>query len=159
MKRPFLLAAPLLLASLAAQALDVHVMQAWSRATPPGADTGVGYLTLHNGGTRAAKLVSISSPRATAVEMHESRLEGGLSRMSPVADLIVPAGGMVRFEPNGKHLMLVGLKSPLQAGEHVPVSFTFEGEPPVQAELVVRPLGATAAPAPASGTGHDHLHD
>lgn len=146
MKRPLVLAAALL-SSFAAQALDVHVMQAWSRATPPGTDVGVGYLTLHNGGDKPAKLVSVTSPRASAVELHESSIANGLSQMRPVTELVVPAGGMVRFEPNGKHLMLVGLKGPLQAGERVPLSFTFEGEPPMQAELVVRPLGAVAAPA------------
>lgn len=151
MKRPLALAA-LLVASFGAQALEVHVMQAWSRATPPGMDVAVGYLTLHNGGDKPARLVAIASPRAAGVEMHETRIENGISSMRPVGELIVPPGGMVRFEPNGKHLMLVGLKMPLQAGEHVPVSFTFEGEQPVTAELVVRPLGAAAAPA----AEHDH---
>ena len=153
MRRSLAFAAALL-ASFCAQALEVHVTQAWSRATPPGADVGVGYLTLHNGSDKPARLVAVTSPRASAVELHESNIANGLSQMRPVADLVVPAGGLVRFEPNGKHLMLVGLKSPLHAGEHVPVSFSFEGEQPLQVELVVRPLVATPEPPPPEHAHH-----
>ena len=143
--------------AVAAQA-EVHVLQPWSRATPPGVEVGVGYLALHNGGPKPARLVSMTSPRAAAVEMHESSLApNGTSSMRPVKELVIPAGGMVTLQPNGKHLMLVGLKAPLKEGEHVPLTMTFQGEAPVQLELEVRSIGASA-PAPASAPAGEHEH-
>jgi copper(I)-binding protein len=143
----------LALASTAAHAVDVHVMQAWSRASTPGATEAVGYLTLHNGSGKPQRLLGASSPRARAVEMHESRVNAnGVSEMRPLADVTIPADAMVRFEPNGKHLMLVGLSAPLKAGEKVPLTLRFEGEAPLETVLDVRPLGSVAAP----GTEHDH---
>jgi copper(I)-binding protein len=143
----------LALASTAAHAVDVHVMQAWSRASTPGANEAVGYVTLHNGSGKAQRLLGASSPRAESVEMHESRVNAnGVSEMRPLAEVTIPADGMVRFEPNGKHLMLVGLKGPLKAGEKVPVTLRFEGEAPLEVVLDVRPLGSVAAP----GKEHEH---
>ncbi len=46
--------------------------------------------------------------------------------------------------------MLVGLRSPLVAGERIPLTLTFAGEAPLRIELEVRPLTAEAPAA------HDH---
>jgi len=156
MTSPWRACAAMLLLSAAtlARAADVHVMEAWSRATPPGTTVGVGYLVLHNAGSQPLRLTGASSPRAAAVEMHETRVDAkGLSTMRPVKDVTIAPGTAVRFEAGGKHLMLVGLESPLVAGERVPLTLTFAGEPPLSLELDVRPLGAVA-PAPHD----DHAH-
>ena len=54
--------------------------------------------------------------------------------------------------------MLHGLKTPLVAGERVPVILTIANDRPVELLLEVQPIGAMGpAPAPATG-GHDHHH-
>jgi copper(I)-binding protein len=40
--------------------------------------------------------------------------------------LDLPAGHVVRLEPGGAHLMLMGLKQPLTVGQRVRLSFTVE---------------------------------
>ena len=143
----------LLLLAASASAQDIQAMQAWSRATPPGTTVGVGYVMLHNTGKQPRVLVAAASPVAGAVEMHESRLaNSGLAEMRPLRKLVVPAGGALTFEPSGKHLMLVGLKAPLVAGQRVPVTFQFQTGEPVTVELEVRSLTDTG-PAAA-----DHHH-
>jgi periplasmic copper chaperone A len=143
----------LLVATGAFAAGDIHAMQAWSRATPPGTTVGVGYLTLHNVGKQARTLVSLSSPVAAAVEMHETtRTPDGMSRMRPLASITIPPDGTLTFEPSGKHLMLVGLKAPLVAGQVFPVTLKFEGQAPMTLEFDVKPLTGDARPA------HDHGH-
>ena len=59
--------------------------------------------------------------------------------------------GSVELKPGGMHLMLLGLKQPLQPGQSVPLTLRFEkaGEVPVQ--LQVQGTGA-----PAQDAGHDH---
>ena len=157
-RRPnvFLLSAAALLwlCAGAVNAADVRAMQAWSRATPPGVTVGVGYVMLHNEGKQPRLLVGASSPAAATVEMHETTLgNNGLSQMRPVKKLTVPPGGEVTFEPNGRHLMLVGLKAPLVAGQRVPVTLTFDKGEPVSFELEVLALTATG---PAAAEHHHH---
>ena len=132
-----------------ANAGDVRAEQPWSRATPPGITVGVGYVTLRNAGPQPQVLESATSPMATAVEMHENRnSDQGLTQMRPVTTVTIPARGNVAFEPSGLHLMLVGLKAPLVAGQRVPVGLRFKDGTTLAIELEVRPLTAVA-PAPA----------
>ncbi|MET0290743.1 MAG: copper chaperone PCu(A)C [Steroidobacteraceae bacterium] len=142
--RSFVLAMFALIASAAASAADLHVMQPWSRSTPPGVTVGVGYVMLHNLGPRPQVIVSATSPAAERVEMHETkRTPEGLTQMRPLEKVTVPPSGAFSFEPNGPHLMLVGLKAPLVTGQKVPVSLKFESGETVNFELEVRDLAAT----------------
>jgi hypothetical protein len=152
-----LLRTSLLLLAGAPMALggDIHAMQAWSRATPPGTTVGVGYLTLHNTGSEPRLLESASSPVAATVEFHETRRGAeGLTQMRPLQNVSIASGATLRFEPNGRHLMLVGLKAPLVEGQRIPLTLNFKGEAPLTLELEVRSLTAVdAVPA------HQHQHD
>jgi len=71
-------------------------------------------------------------------------LVGGVMHMRPVTDLLLPAHGELRFAPESLHLMLLGLKSPLVAGEHVPLVLTFKSGVHVSADAVVRGLSEGA---------------
>ncbi|MEG8019573.1 copper chaperone PCu(A)C [Sphingomonas sp. LR55] len=53
-------------------------------------------------------------------------MDGGVMRMRQLVDgLAVPAGGTATLAPSGNHIMLIGLKSPLKAGERVPATLRF----------------------------------
>jgi iron complex transport system substrate-binding protein len=112
------------------------VESGWARPTSEGMTMGAGYLTIRNPGP-AVHLVAARSALATRVEVHESRLEGGMARMRAVPDLLVGAGQTLRFEPGGLHLMLIGLTTSLRAGAHVPLVLRFEPGGEVAADLVV----------------------
>jgi iron complex transport system substrate-binding protein len=146
-------------AALLALALDgvaaaaerpIAVEAAWARPTVAGATVGAGYLVIRNHGPDADRLQGASSPRAVRVEMHESRVEGGMAQMRPVASLPIAAGASVRFEPGGLHLMLVGLQGPLVAGERVPLRLRFERAGVVDTALEVRDPQAPVAAPPAA---------
>jgi copper(I)-binding protein len=142
MSRIAALAALLLLAASASAAGPVRIEGAWSRPTPPGVAVGVGYLVLVNTGA-ADRLLRASSPRAGAVEFHESKLDHGIERMRELDAVPLPAGGRVAFAPGGLHLMLMGLRQPLVTGERVPLVLEFERAGRVETALVV---GAGASP-------------
>lgn len=126
----------------------VRIGHPFSRATPPGARVGAGYMTLENGGTVADRLVSASSPRAGAVEVHSSDMTDGVMRMRRVeGGLAIPAGATVTLAPGGGlHLMLMNLAEPLRAGERVPLELRFEHGGTVQTELAVEAMGGGADP-------------
>ena len=118
-----------------------------SRATPAGAPTGVGYLTLTNDGDTPDRLVSASSPAADHVEIHEMKITDGVMSMRPVpGGLAIPPHGSVALKPGSYHLMLIGPKHPFVAGQTIPVTLTFERAGPAQIELAVKPIGVIAPP-------------
>lgn len=133
-------------------ASPLEISRPWSRATPPGATTGAGYLAIANPGKTPDRLVGGSTPVAAKLEIHEMSMTGGVMRMRPVAGgLVIGAGQTVTLKPGGYHLMLIGLKRPLKAGESVPVTLTFERAGPVKTALDVQATGA----APAAPSHHD----
>jgi len=131
--------------SVRAQAA-VHVRDAWARATPAGARMGAIYLTIRS--DQADRLTGAAVPRAIAGEtqIHEVVTvvdsSGGDATprmtMRQVAGLDLPAGEDVQLKPGGFHIMLIDLKKPLTAGEHVAVTLTLERAGRRQVTAVVR---------------------
>jgi copper(I)-binding protein len=119
------------------QAGDISIQHPWSRPTMEGMSMGVGYLTLINRGKTADTLVAVSSPAADSVEIHETRMVDGMARMRPRADIALAPGSTVKLEPNGIHLMLVGLRAPLTAGSTLPLTLEFRGAGRVTIEATV----------------------
>lgn len=125
-----------------AHAGPLRLERGWSRPVPAGLSVGVGYGVVVNDGPRPDRLVSASSPAARSVELHESMMStgpgGAMSHMAPLAGVDVPAHSRVAFAPDGRHMMLLGLKRPLKPGETAPVTLVFQHAGPVRATLAVR---------------------
>jgi copper(I)-binding protein len=125
------------------QAATVQAVGAICRPTPVGRQMTGCYLTLTT--PSADRLVSARSPEANQVQIHESRIESGMMMMRELREgLPLPAGETVALEPGGNHLMLLGVKEPLVAGDTVSLTLTFETSPPLQ---VTARVGQPAAPA------------
>jgi len=123
----------------------VQVAGAICRPTPVGRQMTGCYLTLTS--AAADRLVSASSPEAGRVQVHESRIESGMMMMRELRDgLPLPAGETVSLAPGGNHLMLLGVKEPLVAGDTVALTLTFETSAPVGITATVgQPTPAPAA--------------
>lgn len=156
------LPAALLAASLAATSAFAHdykigaieVGHPWSRATPPTAPSAVGFLTLANKGTAPDRLVSIQSPAAKQVELHEMKMDGNVMRMRELEKGVALAPGQtVELKPGGYHVMFIGLKAPFVKDQKVPATLVFEKAGKVDVEFSVEALGASA---PAAMDGHKH---
>ena len=63
---------------------------------------------------------------ATAVELHQTSMEGGMMKMAPVDGIALPAGERVELKPGGLHVMLIGLQRELKAGEKLKLKLYFE---------------------------------
>ena len=125
----------------------VKVVEPWTRATPPGASVGAGYMTIANDGARPVRLLGGETPVAEKVEVHAMSMDGGVMRMRPLTDgLEVPAGGEVELKPGDMHLMLIGMKRPLIEGESVPITLVFDGGVRLDAMLSVEGIGGTHGP-------------
>jgi periplasmic copper chaperone A len=122
---------------------DLVITQAWSRATPGGAKTGGGYLTIENKGSAPDKLIGASADVAGKVEVHEMAVNNGVMKMRPVeGGLTIEPGKTVKLAPGGYHLMMTGLKSPLKQGDRLPITLQFEKAGKVTVSLDVEGIGA-----------------
>jgi hypothetical protein len=108
------------------------------RATVRGVPTSAAYMTIENHGKTPDKLLSIDCACADTAMMLESRTRNGISSMVMLKDLAIPAGGKVTFKPDGLHVMLVGLKAPLKAGDLQEMTLRFEKVGVVKAGFKVR---------------------
>ena len=103
------------------------VLQSRATASLPGAGNSAVYLTIHNAGSQADRLLSASSPQAAKVEMHATMMmSGGMAKMHSLSAIDVPLGGTVSMAPGGTHLMVTGAKQPLQAGGKLSLTLQFE---------------------------------
>jgi copper(I)-binding protein len=118
----------------------------WARATPKGAKVSAGYLTITNKGKEPERLIGGSAAVASRFEVHATVTENGVGQMRQVNSLEIKPGETVEFRPGGMHVMFMGLKQPLQAGQSVKGTLVFEKAGTVAVEFAVQPPGA-AAPA------------
>jgi periplasmic copper chaperone A len=116
---------------------------AWARATAPGQEVGAVYLTIRNDGAKDDRLLGGSTPAAQSVEIHSMRMDSTIMRMRRQDGLDIPAGGSAELGPGGTHLMLVGLKAPLVAGETIPLGLDFAKAGRKEIRVGVRPIGSS----------------
>ncbi|WP_414833518.1 copper chaperone PCu(A)C [Afifella sp. YEN Y35] len=125
---------------------NLEIGHPWTRATPPSATAGGGFLKITNTGDEDDRLVSASSPISSRVELHTMDMSGGVMKMRQLEDGIpVPAGATVELKPGSLHVMFIDLTAPIEEGANVPVTLTFERAGSVDVEM---PASAVGAPGP-----------
>ncbi len=117
---------------------DLTLSDLQVRATVAGLPTSAAYLTISNAGKTPDTLLGIDCACAASAMMHRSEIKNGVSSMSMVGKLEIPAGGKVAFRPDGLHVMLVGLKGPLKAGGMQEMTLRFQKAGTVKAGFHVR---------------------
>lgn len=141
--RSFIISAAALLVSFshntyAEQLGNLHIDRAYARATMPGQTSGGAYVTIENKGKDADKLISVSSPAAKSAEIHTMAMDGNVMRMREVPHIDITPGSKITMKPgDGYHIMLIGIKQPLKAGDKVPLTLMFEKSGKVEIEALV----------------------
>lgn len=96
---------------------SVHIAQLWARATPKGASVGAAYMTITNNGTTPDRVSCLSSEVGDKSQIHSMTMHGGTMKMRPAqGGLEIKPGETITLKPSGFHIMLIGLKHPLQEG-------------------------------------------
>ncbi len=121
----------------------IEIVRPWTRATPPTAQSGGGFLVVTNKGTAPDRLIAAKSPAADKVEIHEVKMDGNVMRMREIEKgLEIPPGGTVELKPGGFHVMFMGLKAPFAKDARVPLTLVFEKAGSIDIELPVQAMGA-----------------
>ncbi|HVT98214.1 MAG TPA: copper chaperone PCu(A)C [Acidobacteriaceae bacterium] len=118
---------------------NIRVDGAWAAPTPNGAQTGVAYMVIHNQGPNDDRLVGGTSPAADKIQVHEMKVTNDIMEMREVVDgLPVAAGRTAELKPGGFHMMLIGLKRQLRAGQDIVLTLRFEHAGEVLVHVPVR---------------------
>jgi len=121
----------------------IEIGSPWARASSHATGDGGGFFTLANKGMVPDRLIAASSPVAERVEIHAIKVVGSGIRMALRENgLALSPGTTLTLKPRGYHLLLVGLKTPLEEGARAAVTLTFEHAGNIDIELVA------AAPGP-----------
>jgi copper(I)-binding protein len=125
----------------ATESAHVRTSHAWIRTLPGNLPAG-GYVVLENDADQPATLSRVSSAAYASVMLHHSSTAGGMSRMTMVDVLAIPAHGSVVLAPAGYHLMLMQPKSPVKPGDTVKVTLTFADGSSLPTDFIARPANA-----------------
>ena len=121
---------------------DLYVKHPYSVPSITGAKNGVAYFKgIKNSGANADQLIAVKTQVAERAELHVMKMEGDVMKMRPLSSIDIPAESEVSFakgNPNGYHVMLMGLKKPLNDGDKFLVRLTFKHAGEVEVEVWVQ---------------------
>ena len=131
-------------------------------ATPKGAPVAGGDMTITNKGSAPDRLVGGSTAVAGGFEVHSMTMDQGVSKMRPVeGGLEIKPGETVELKPGSFHVMLPGLKQPLEKGQKVKATLQFEKAGKVDIEYTVEAAGTARRHQPGTtidmAIRRDHL--
>jgi len=135
-------------------AQNVTISNSWVRATVQGQKATGAFMTVTS--KENSKLIAVSSPIASIVEIHEMKMDKDVMKMSALPNgLDLPAGKAVDLKPGGFHIMLMDLKLPLNKDVAVPLTLTFQDSSGKKSQQVVQ---VPVSVQPPFGQGMNHQH-
>lgn len=103
---------------------QTQVEDAWVRATVAGQQATGAFMTVT--ASSDSKLLSVQTPVAKIVQIHESTMKNDVMSMQPVDFVALPAGKAVTLDPHSYHVMLIDLVGQVKEGDKVPLTLTVE---------------------------------
>jgi len=115
----------------------IEVSKPWARTSTQGMNSAV-YFVIQNHNAEMDELIDVTSDVADAVEVHESKMEGGVMKMNHVGSVALEPSAKVEFMPGGHHVMLIGLKRDLKAGDEIEITLQFKNSPDLTIKAIVK---------------------
>jgi copper(I)-binding protein len=131
---------------LPSYACDKHGMKienAWARANvvTESGNSAI-FVDIVNHSDSDDKLISAATDICKTVELHTHKKIGNVYQMRPIETISLPKGKKVSLKPGGLHIMLLNLKKPLNEGDTIQVTFTFEKAAEQTVDIEVRKAAA-----------------
>jgi periplasmic copper chaperone A len=136
-----------------AETHPVQVHQPFVRLLPPTQPNTAAFMVLENTSARNLALLRADSEASRVVELHDHQMVDGMMQMREVQRIDLPAGARTELKPGGLHVMLIGLREPLQEEQQVPITLIFDDG----SRLEIRaPVRHPASESPMHHHGHRH---
>jgi copper(I)-binding protein len=127
----------LLLGACQGRPREPKVEEVWVRLPAVKGEQGAAYFRLE-GNIEGTRLTSVTSPLIRRIELHETVVKNGVTRMEKRKEIDFPYRGALEFKPGGRHAMLFGINKAVKPGGIVPLTFSFNTAPPVTVDAEVR---------------------
>lgn len=102
---------------------EVGIHDGYARASNP--KSGAAFMLLHNGTDEECTLVGVISDVAEKTELHTHKDENGVMRMLSADPIVMPARSQHELVRGGDHIMMMGLKAPLENGQDIALQLDF----------------------------------
>ncbi len=105
--------------------------------TADGQKNGAVYISFFNNSNQNFIINSVKTEVAMKAEIHDVKIKDDIVKMVMLESLNIGKKEQVFLQPGGKHVMLFGLKKKLAEGEKFKITFTFQNEDEITADVFV----------------------
>lgn len=122
---------------------DVEIDGAYARASIPNVPNSAAFFVIKNNSDKDIAITSANSDIAEKNELHTHIKENKMMKMIKIEKLVVPAKSSLELKSGGDHVMLIGLKKELKAGDEISLELSFSDGDKKSIKVPVKDLAST----------------
>ena len=122
---------------------DVEIDEAYARASIPNVPNSAAFFVIKNNSDKDIAITSANSDIAEKNELHTHIKENQMLKMMKIEKLVVPAKSSLELKSGGDHVMLIGLKKELKAGDEISLELSFSDGDKKSIKVPVKDLAST----------------
>lgn len=122
---------------------DVEIDGAYARASIPNVPNSAAFFVIKNNSDKDIAITSANSDIAEKNELHTHIKENQMLKMMKIEKLVVPAKSSLGLKSGGDHVMLIGLKKELKAGDEISLELSFSDGDKKSIKVPVKDLAST----------------
>ena len=122
---------------------DVEIDGAYARASIPNVPNSAAFFVIKNNSDKDIAITSANSDIAEKNELHTHIKENQMMKMIKIEKLVVPAKSSLELKSGGDHVMLMGLKKELKAGDEISLELSFSDGDKKSIKVPVKDLAST----------------
>ena len=122
---------------------DVEIDEAYARASIPNVPNSAAFFVIKNNSDKDIAITSANSDIAEKNELHTHIKENQMLKMMKIEKLVVPAKSSLELKSGGDHVMLMGLKKELKAGDEINLELSFSDGDKKSIKVPVKDLAST----------------
>lgn len=122
---------------------DVEIDGAYARASIPNVPNSAAFFVIKNNSDKDIAITGANSDIAEKNELHTHIKENKMMKMMKIEKLVVPAKSSLELKSGGDHVMLMGLKKELKAGDEINLELSFSDGDKKNIKVPVKDLAST----------------
>ena len=122
---------------------DIEIEGAYARASIPNMPNSAAFFVIKNNSDKDIAITSANSDIAEKNELHTHIKENQMLKMMKIEKLVVPAKSSLELKSGGDHVMLMGLKQELKAGDEINLELSFSDGDKKSIKVPVKDLAST----------------
>ena len=122
---------------------DIEIERAYARASIPNVPNSAAFFVIKNNSDKDIAITSANSDIAQKNELHTHIKENKMIKMMKIEKLVVPAKSSLELKSGGDHVMLMGLKKELKAGDEISLELSFSDGDKKKIKVPVKDLAST----------------